>query len=92
MQLTFTATIEQRRVLQGLAYWIADINYISERYGHDVPEITECDRTIKSLFDELDALNVPFWVQNSVICWAENWRNYKNGYLTENMKIKNIYL
>lgn len=90
--LQFTATNQQRAAIEGLAYWIADHAYIAERYGRDDPEIARVDATIRALFDSLDALCVPYWVQNSVIVFAENWRAYKSHYLSVEMSKKNIIL
>lgn len=78
--MEFYCTRRQRMELESLAYWIADINYINERYGYNDQELKICRDTIeKSIFPSLDKLNVPFWVQNAVICWAENWREYKGS-------------
>lgn len=90
--LEFTANARQRKELEGLAYWIADREYIIERYGIDEPELKHCNDTIRFIFDHCDALKIPFWVQNTVICFAENWRKYKSEYLTETMKKYKIYL
>lgn len=35
--LSYTATIETRGMIEGLSYWISDIEYIKERFGVDVP-------------------------------------------------------
>lgn len=78
--MTFKANRKQRAALLGLAYWIADSAYIRERSPKD-PELQVIHETIHSLFDELDALGVPFWVQNSVICFAEDWRRYRSQYI-----------
>lgn len=90
--LQFNANQKQRKALEGLAYWIADRAYIAERYGNDDPEITTCAETIKSIFDECDRLAIPYWVQNAVIIFAENWRHYKTEYLDNVMKSRKIYL
>ena len=92
MSLTYTLTAAQYKALSGLAYWIADENYIRERHGAGDPEITKCRDTIcKCLFPECDNLKIPFWVQNTVICWSEDYRNYINGYLYKYLESKNIY-
>ena len=90
--LHFKANQDQRLALQGLAYWIADVNYLRERYGDDEPELTVADQTIKLLFNQLDKLQVPFWVQNSVICFAEDWRRYKREYMDRYLETRNIKL
>lgn len=91
--LQYTLNKEQYNTLRGLAYWVADENYIRERHGASDPELAVCRDTItKSIFPELDRLQVPFWVQNSVIAIAENWRQYKQRYFSELLKEKNIYV
>ena len=89
--LEITLNQEQYNKLSGLAYWIADKSYIKERYGDNEPELDRCHKTIIMLFDELDALKVPFWAQNTVICFAENWRRYKETYLRNYLEKKNIH-
>lgn len=89
-KLQFIANPEQWKAMEALAYWIADVNYISERYGAEDPEHERAHKTVLMWFEELDILGVPFWVQNTVICWAENWRQYKEQYFVNAMKEKNI--
>ena len=91
-KLKFNANREQTNALQGLAYWIADNAYMIERYGADDPERQTTTKTIELIFDELDALRVPFWVQNTVVCFAENWRRYKAVYLSAFLETKNIFI
>lgn len=91
-KLEFFATREQVLALEGLAYWIADNSYIRERYGDHEPELINVDKSIHCCMDELDSLKVPFWVQNSTICYAENWRRYKEAYMDSYMKKLNIFL
>ena len=82
---------EQFSELQGLSYWVANLNYIKEIYGENDNELQVCRETIeKCIFPKLDKLNVPFWVQNTVICFSENWRNTKKEYLSSFLKSKNI--
>lgn len=91
--MTYTLNQDQYSALSGLAYWIADLHYMRERFGDDEPELSRVQKTIeKCLFPQLDKLQVPFWVQNAVICWAENWRNTKRQYLAEFLKSKNIFI
>lgn len=91
--LHFEYNQEQQNALEGLAYRIADNAYMIERYGREeaTTELQQNHNTIIGLFEKLDSLNVPYWVQNSVIGWAENWRTYKEQYFVEAMKRKNIY-
>ena len=82
------SNLQQRNALQGLAYHVADVNYIKEKYGASDPEYSKADKNVLLTFETLDQLGVPFWVQNSVICFAENWRRYKSEYL-EDWLLKN---
>lgn len=86
--LTFICTQEKYNALSGLAYRIADNSYMLERFGHDDAsiELGQNHKTILMLFDELDALQVPYWVQNAVMSWAEDWRQYKSGYVRDAFK------
>lgn len=90
--LHFTANKDQANALEGLAYWIANIEYIKSRYGADDPEVVGVDATIKMTFDELDALGVPFWVQNTVIAFASDYKQYLKCYLRDVMREKNIIM
>lgn len=91
--LYFNANTEQKNALIGLAYRIADNAYMVERYGTEETKMERADnhKTIMLLFDQLDALRVPFWVQNSVICAAENWREYKSGAIISRLEKRNIH-
>ena len=91
-KLFFECNRYQRSALEGLAYRIADSAYMRERFGNDEPELRQNEKTISGLFDELDRLGVPFWVQNSVICFSENWRKYIQFGIFEQKKKKNIIL
>lgn len=92
-KLSFYATKEQKSALEGLAYWVADENYIRERFGASDNEIQVCQKTIcECIFPECDRLQIPFWVQNSIIAIAKNWRRYKENYFATLCAEKNIYL
>jgi hypothetical protein len=78
--LHYTLNQSNYNKLCGLAYRIADNKYMIERYGTENTK-TERERnhkTIYMLFDELDAARVPFWVQNTTISFANDWRRYKS--------------
>ena len=85
-------TVEQRDAIHALAYHVADVNYIKERYGANDPEYLKADINVKDMFGILDKLRVPYWVQNTVICFAENWRRYQDTYLDTYLKGKGIIL
>ncbi len=84
---------EQSLALEGLAYHIADLEYMKERFGRDDAELPGIRKTIILCFDQLDRLQVPFWVQNSVIAFATDWRRYKGVYMIPWLKShRNIFL
>lgn len=89
---TFAATPAQRAELEGLAYWIADRSWSRERGELDEHEDSRTDSTIRAIFDALDRLAVPYWVQNTVCCWAENWRRAMKENLRDAMRAKQIVL
>lgn len=91
--MKYILTKEQLNALEGLSYWISDNAYIRERFGDNDPELKKVHDTITlCCFPLLDRLSVPFWVQNVVICWSENWRNTKSEYLKTFLEKKNIFV
>lgn len=87
-KLHFKMNQEQYNTLCGLAYRIADNAYMIERYGREncAIELKQNHDTIIGIFDSLDSLRVPFWVQNVIIVWAETWRNLKKTDIREAYK------
>ena len=84
--LTFKATPAQWAELEALAYWIADNSYCRERMSRADYEREEQPRhheTIISIFNALDRLSVPYWTQNAVITWAEDWRQHAGEYMEQ---------
>lgn len=92
MTRSYTATREQRDELEGLAYWIADRSWSRERGELDEHEDSRTDSTIRAIFDQLDRLRVPYWVQNAVCCWAEDWRRAMKENLRDAMRAEQITL
>lgn len=77
--LHYELSQENYNKLCGLAFRIADNQYMIERYGTENTKIEreQNHKTICMLFEELDAAGVPFWVQNNSIAFGESWRRYK---------------
>lgn len=65
---------EQARELEYLARWRADLAYICERYGREDPETQISRKSIEFSFSRLDALRVPFFLQNAALAFGEDWR------------------
>lgn len=79
----YVLTREQYKVLSGLAYWRAELAAAVEYDPTDTEDIKHCKESVSELITECDALEIPFFVQNIILCWAENWRAYYNQYDTD---------
>lgn len=90
--MTFAATREQRDNLEGLAYWVSDRAWSRERGKLDEYEERRTGDTIRAIFNALDRLAVPCWVQNAVICWAEDWRRTMQEDFRDAMRARQIAL
>ena len=88
--MCYTITDEQYRTLEGLAYHRADCSYIREKFGPDEPELKKAEDNVQFSLHECDVLNIPFSVQNTVLLWAENWRNTKREYFSEALRRRGI--
>lgn len=89
----FTATPRQWAELEGLAYWIADNAYCIEklpREEYEREEYNRHDASIRASFDALDRQGVPYWVQNAVIMWAQDWRREASEYMDTALARRNI--
>ncbi len=88
----YAATPAQRAELEGLAYWIAERAWSREHGKLDEYEDRRTGDTIRAIFDALDRLGIPYWVQNSVIVWAEDWRRAMKENLRDAMRAEQITL
>ena len=93
--LSYCLTKKQYGSLEGLSYWISNKYHILERYDCDTDieirnELENINKTIRFCFNELDSLQVPFWVQNIVIGWSEKWRNTRREYLYQALEKCNV--
>ena len=73
--ITVDLNTEQRKELDYLARWRADLAYITERWGKDDPETQVSRGCIEFSFRMLDRLQVPYWLQNVALAYGEDWRN-----------------
>lgn len=91
--MIYNYTREQYNALDGLAYRIADNSYMVERYGNTGAgqELQENDLTIRGLFNDLDRLAVPLWVQNAALAFGRDWRRYESSSLAAWLESRNIY-
>lgn len=80
--LKATINHAQFNALDALSWWKANDSYIRERFGNNDPELQKIHASIMSLFDELDALRVPMWLQNVALSFGNDWRLQKARYLS----------
>ncbi len=89
---SITIRRNQLSELEGLAYWIQELAHLHERGDKEDPEYPHdekrCRDTISMIFEELDKKRVSFMLQNAVIFWAENWRDYRRGSTLEFLRTK----
>lgn len=92
--MKYTYTKEVYNHLDGIAYRAADNNYMVEKYGADgaAVEIAENKQTVSGLFNALDAMGVPFWVQNAALAFGSNWRRYRSASLAAWLQDRGITL
>lgn len=88
----FICTKKQAKELDGLAFWVAELYNIRELFPNDQRNLDRCDASIRFAMDQLDRLAVPFWAQNAVINWAENWRNISSHDLKQAMKSRGVIM
>ena len=89
----FDFTIDQKQydTLSGLRYWMANKAYMKERYPEDYEKESEkIHKTIVSLFNEADQRQIPFWVQNIVCGYQDDWRHTKETYLYQDLEKRNV--
>lgn len=74
--LQYKLNNKQEMILEGMAYRIADINYLKERYKPEEVkhELETSRRTLEGLIKEADKESIPYWVQNIILVKYENWR------------------
>jgi hypothetical protein len=60
--------------LLSLKFWLVEKAWLREREPNNIADITKAHRTILFVFEKLDRLQVPFWVQNCVLNLQDDWR------------------
>ena len=70
---------------------MANKAYMIDRYPADYEkESDNIHKTITSLFYEADALMIPFWVQNIVCGYQDDWRHTKETYLFQDLEKRGV--
>lgn len=88
--MIYQANKRQFGALEGLAHWCAEYYYTLERFGADDAEMPAIRKGMSFCMDRCDALGVPYWAQNAVLAWAENWRATKAEYFDAAMARRGI--
>ena len=88
--LKYELTTEQYNELAGLAYHHADLQYRREHCKLNDGERERDAKNVEQHFPALDAMGTPYWVQNTVLLWSEDWKRYERGGMREYLRLKNI--
>lgn len=67
---------EQFRALEGLAHWCYQAARCSAE--NDAEGELQARETLKSFPRQLDNLQIPWWMQNAVSAWAQDFRAERN--------------
>ena len=89
--MKFTVNRAQYRALEGLAHWC----YQAARCDaeHDTEGSEQARQTLATFPAQLDRLGIPYWVQNTVSAWAQDFRapgNIREAYLDQAMRRRGI--
>lgn len=75
----FVPNDRQKKELEGLEYWLAEIAYLKPRQTRYDPKdyadsLEKARSTVEFCFDMCDKLHIPMWVQNMVIAFVDSGR------------------
>ena len=85
-------TSNQYNAVSSLAFHISNEKRSLEHSILTHPEAAVLRNTVLSCFDECDALQVPFSVQNAAIAWAQEWRNTLKENCKDALARRGIYV
>jgi 20S proteasome alpha/beta subunit len=89
--MTYTINQKQYDVLLGLRHWMAIKAKMIERYPEEYKRESDgIHKTICGLFEEADQNKIPFWVQNIVCGYQDNWRHAAETYLYQDLERRNV--
>lgn len=89
--MTFAINQKQYDILLGLRHWFAVSAKMRERYPDEYEtEREKIHKTICMTFDEADKSAIPFWVQNIVCGYQDNWRHCLDTYLYQDLEKRNV--
>ena len=89
--MEFFVNQKQYDTLLGLRHFMALKAKLKERYPEDYEtEHERIHKTIVCLFDEADKLKIPFWVQNIVCFYQDDWRHSLVSYLYQDLEKRGV--
>ena len=89
--MTKEITRTQYRALEGLAHWCYQAARCTAE--NDAEGSEQARQTLATFPAELDALNIPWWIQNAVSVWAQDFRapgNIREAYLDQLLKRRGV--
>lgn len=89
--MKYTVNRAQYRALEGLAHWCYQAARCEAERDNEGTE--QARKTLESFPAQLDRLGVPYWVQNAVSAWAQDFRaegNIRVAYLYQALRRRGI--
>ena len=89
--MTKEITRTQYRALEGLAHWCYQAARCTAE--NDAEGSEQARQTLATFPAELDALGIPWWIQNAVSAWAQDFRapgNIRVAYLDQMLKGRGV--
>lgn len=77
--LQYAITKKQSNILSGIMYAAADIEYITEKYGPEEPELQAARRNLDSWLDDATYTGTPAALVNHALSYGSSWRRYIGG-------------
>ena len=86
--MTYKVNRAQYSALEGLAHWCYQAARCEAERDSEGTE--QARQTLATFPAQLDKLGIPYWVQNAVIMWAQDWRREASEYMDNAMARRNI--
>ena len=91
MDFNFTISQKQYDILLGLRHFMALKAKLKERYPAEYKtESEKIHKTICFLFSDADKSGIPFWVQNIVCYYQDEWRHTLDHYLYQDLENRGV--
>lgn len=83
-----TLTHNQFKKLEGLWFWMRELKF-SLNANDDAEHIDRVHKNISILIDDCDKLNIPFTIQNAVLCHSDVYDDIRDIFKNNNIQYKN---